>query len=258
MVAAVAVNRAVTNECWAACTPGYVCDHESGLCVQGECVPRCSDEQVCARLDQKLTCVHKGFLYNRNVRGAGPVVSPGAAPDPHPEPPTHRSAPPAPAVPIPLALSEHSDDTSAPAPQPTGKQAHCPRPGSAAWYAELDAKTTAPEPVPQRRADFVGLWQPSARPAGALLLVTKDWLGSSKLTAADYRVVQSSSSALHIATTVNAVARRDTVRFVTRDEISFRGASYQRVDCASSVMPAACCELPRERWVRLAPEPLTR
>lgn len=33
-VAAAAVNRAATKECWAACRPGLVCDHDSGLCVE--------------------------------------------------------------------------------------------------------------------------------------------------------------------------------------------------------------------------------
>jgi hypothetical protein len=33
-VAAAAINRAATKECWAACRPGLVCDHGSGLCVE--------------------------------------------------------------------------------------------------------------------------------------------------------------------------------------------------------------------------------
>ncbi len=33
-VAAAGINRAVNHECWAACRPGLVCDHGSGLCVE--------------------------------------------------------------------------------------------------------------------------------------------------------------------------------------------------------------------------------
>jgi hypothetical protein len=33
-VAAAGINRAVSKECWAACRPGLVCDHASGLCVE--------------------------------------------------------------------------------------------------------------------------------------------------------------------------------------------------------------------------------
>src|SRR6185437_11008217 len=33
-VAAAGANRAVTGECWAACRPGTVCDHATGLCVE--------------------------------------------------------------------------------------------------------------------------------------------------------------------------------------------------------------------------------
>jgi hypothetical protein len=33
-VAAAGINRAVNHECWAACRPGLVCNHASGLCVE--------------------------------------------------------------------------------------------------------------------------------------------------------------------------------------------------------------------------------
>jgi hypothetical protein len=32
-VAAAAINRAATGECWAVCDPGYGCDEDSGTCV---------------------------------------------------------------------------------------------------------------------------------------------------------------------------------------------------------------------------------
>lgn len=38
-VAAAGINRAVNKECWAACRPGLVCNHESGLCVEEGTAP---------------------------------------------------------------------------------------------------------------------------------------------------------------------------------------------------------------------------
>ena len=46
---AVGVHRAVTNDCWARCSPGYLCNQESGLCELGECVPACEYGSHCAR-----------------------------------------------------------------------------------------------------------------------------------------------------------------------------------------------------------------
>ena len=48
-VAAVGVYRAVTHECWARCSPGYLCNQESGLCERGECVPACESGLHCTR-----------------------------------------------------------------------------------------------------------------------------------------------------------------------------------------------------------------
>lgn len=41
MVTAVGIHRAITDDCWARCSPGYLCNEESGLCERGECVPAC-------------------------------------------------------------------------------------------------------------------------------------------------------------------------------------------------------------------------
>ena len=48
-VVAVGIHRAVTNDCWARCSPGYLCNHETGLCERGECVPECEYGAHCAR-----------------------------------------------------------------------------------------------------------------------------------------------------------------------------------------------------------------
>jgi len=41
MVTAVGLHRAITDDCWARCSPGYLCNEKSGLCERGECVPAC-------------------------------------------------------------------------------------------------------------------------------------------------------------------------------------------------------------------------
>jgi hypothetical protein len=48
-VAAVGVYRAVTRDCWARCSPGYLCNEETGLCELGECLPGCEYGTHCAR-----------------------------------------------------------------------------------------------------------------------------------------------------------------------------------------------------------------
>jgi hypothetical protein len=48
-ITAVGINRAITDDCWARCQPGYVCNEESGLCERGECVPGCEYGSHCVR-----------------------------------------------------------------------------------------------------------------------------------------------------------------------------------------------------------------
>jgi hypothetical protein len=48
-VAATGAYRAVTKECWAQCSRGYLCNHESGLCELGDCLPGCEVGTHCAR-----------------------------------------------------------------------------------------------------------------------------------------------------------------------------------------------------------------
>ena len=47
MVTAVGIHRAITDDCWAHCSPGYLCNEASGLCERGECVPACEIGQHC-------------------------------------------------------------------------------------------------------------------------------------------------------------------------------------------------------------------
>lgn len=60
-IAAVGINRAITKDCWARCSPGYLCNEERGLCELGECLPGCAVGFHCVR-DIKLGtyCVRDG------------------------------------------------------------------------------------------------------------------------------------------------------------------------------------------------------
>lgn len=233
MVVATGVNRAITNECWAACTPGYVCDHESGLCVRGECSPRCPDTQVCAQVAEQFSCVDKGITYNTNVRGGGPVI-PAGGPTPGGRAASVRSRP-----------------------APTSQ---CPAPGSAAWYAQAAKKpATADPPKSERQGEFVGIWsiadaiaaEPGLPPRP--LIVTPSWFGRSSLTATEYRVHSDSADGLVLLATTQAREREIEVRFTGRDRFQLWGVNYRREDCTAIDPPPACCELPRAGWVRLRP-----
>jgi len=48
-VATTGMYRAATKDCWAHCSPGYLCNQESGLCELGECLPACEVGMHCAR-----------------------------------------------------------------------------------------------------------------------------------------------------------------------------------------------------------------
>jgi len=48
-VTTVGIHRALTGDCWARCRPGYLCNHESGLCELGECLPACPYGTHCTR-----------------------------------------------------------------------------------------------------------------------------------------------------------------------------------------------------------------
>lgn len=48
-IAATGVHRAVTKDCWGRCSPGYLCNEESGFCELGECMPACEVGSHCVR-----------------------------------------------------------------------------------------------------------------------------------------------------------------------------------------------------------------
>jgi hypothetical protein len=60
----VGVHRAITKDCWARCSPGYLCNEEKGLCEPGECLPGCEVGFHCVR-DIKL-----GTYCARDTDGA--------------------------------------------------------------------------------------------------------------------------------------------------------------------------------------------
>jgi hypothetical protein len=73
MLTAVGIHRAITDDCWAHCSPGYLCNEESGLCEKGECVPACELGQH---------CVHERGGHFRCIPDADPSVSAATAATP--------------------------------------------------------------------------------------------------------------------------------------------------------------------------------
>lgn len=233
MVAATGVNRALTKECWAACTPGYVCNHESGLCEPGECQPSCQETQVCARVEGQFVCIDKGYVYNSNVKGRGPTLPSGGPP---------RAA----------ARSPRGSIASV-EPEPA---AGCATPGSEAWFADAERAPSEPSP---KHADFVGVWAIENAPVNASgarpLIVALDWFGRSADAATHYRAVAEAPTllSLDVWSELSPEPTRLEVEMVSRDRIKLRGVQYQREDCMSASPPPACCELPRASWVHLGP-----
>ncbi|HEY6725670.1 MAG TPA: hypothetical protein VI197_16665 [Polyangiaceae bacterium] len=238
MVAATAANRALTGECWAACTPGHVCDHESGLCVPGECSPACPDTQTCVRIDGVLMCADKGTTWASNMQGNTFLPSGGA-------PAKARAAPAGAAGSVPLA--------SAPA-------SACAIPGSAEWYQE-QAEAPSTEPAGALARDFVGLWSVvgsmprSGDDAPRPLVVTLEWFGRSPNTATGYRARSEAGALLELEVWSDAAPARTplSVEFLSSDRLRLHGVEYQREDCARADAHPSCCALPRASWVRLGP-----
>jgi len=57
-VAATAIYRGISGDCWARCRPGYICNRERGVCEPGECMPACAPGYFCFREpDETLDCV---------------------------------------------------------------------------------------------------------------------------------------------------------------------------------------------------------
>ena len=265
-VVATGVNRKLTGDCWAACTPGHVCERESGLCIRGECSPSCGDHQFCVKLEGQLTCVDKAALYTADLQRQRVGIRLGGA------------APAAPRTPAGQAGSAWLVEVNA--------STSCAEPGSDAWFAEgvevpsgatgaeraeqpalAGAAPAKAEPAqagvaaagpPGRQADFVGIWSiemPASRPPSAgprPLIVTPDWYGHSKDRAVSYQVTQRTPERLVLTTSLALGSEQElSVQFVDADHFSLRGVKYRRLDCTAAQHPPACCELPRARWVRL-------
>jgi hypothetical protein len=84
---AVGIHRAITNDCWARCSPGYLCNHESGLCEPGECVPACEFGAHCARdVNGAYRCLRDSdpAVTAAAMPGITPATPPPAAPPPTP------------------------------------------------------------------------------------------------------------------------------------------------------------------------------
>jgi len=57
-IVASGINRAVTSDCWAQCSPGYACDRGRGTCVRAECVPECAPGEHCViEHDGRFRCM---------------------------------------------------------------------------------------------------------------------------------------------------------------------------------------------------------
>ena len=234
-VAAVAANRAITGECWAACTSGYVCDHESGLCVEGECSPACPETQTCVRVDGVLECADKGTAWASNMQGSSQLLPSGGAP---------RQA----YTGVPSAAS-----SAAPA-----SQRNCAVPGSTEWYAEQAA---APAPAGALAREFIGLWSvvgtspPNGDDGPRPLVVTDAWFGRSADAATHYRTLSEAGALLELEVWSDAAPARQplSIEFGAQDRFKLHGVDYQREDCARPDAHPACCALPRASWVELGP-----
>jgi hypothetical protein len=72
-VAATAIYRGISGDCWARCTPGYICNRERGTCEPGECMPACAPGYFCLREpDETLDCVADSTFPRLSRGGAGP------------------------------------------------------------------------------------------------------------------------------------------------------------------------------------------
>jgi len=93
-VAAAAVNRAITGECWAACPNGYGCDEATGKCVQLSCYGDCPPDSRCIRRGGREECVrgYRDVIANggdteippapEDMGDAGAAATPLVEPDP--------------------------------------------------------------------------------------------------------------------------------------------------------------------------------
>lgn len=105
-VLASGINRVATGACWANCTKGYYCDHESGVCQRGECDPSCREGDYCVKeANGYFRCVAPAGTY---PLGKAPPPSASSANDDAGAP-----APLAPFVDAGATPASDSDDTTA-------------------------------------------------------------------------------------------------------------------------------------------------
>jgi hypothetical protein len=88
-VAAAAINRAATGECWATCPEGSRCDHDSGTCVALPCRNACPADFHCVTVNGQETCVSGGWdtasqsdIPALEEKASEPRPAPEGEPDP--------------------------------------------------------------------------------------------------------------------------------------------------------------------------------
>lgn len=251
-VAAVGINRALTRECWAACSPGYVCDQESGLCRAGECTPACVEPNQCTLVNKKLMCVSpERTIVQGIVPPGGGTYTPTADADlGHKE----ASVPPGTAAEPPVAYAGHSDDTKT----MIRRRTSCAEPGSKEWYDEESHASASGSVAGDRHRDFVGVWTTGANALGGsrAIVVTPGFV--MQQSARPYDVLNEDGDRLLIRAypPLPGLSKSEfEVTFLTRHRIDFGGVPLERYDCRSEGPYAElCCRLPRARWVVLGPK----
>jgi len=249
-VAAVGVNRALTDECWAACSHGYVCDQKRGVCVPGECLPACVAPDQCTLVGLEYQCVPAKRTL---VHGVIPhqQYTPTADADLG-----NRSASVAPGT--------QADPSSSYAGKSDGrntlvtKRAQCPRAGSAEWHEEAVSHAGDGFIVGDRHRDLVGVWSTKSNALGVskALVVTPSFVETT--SARRYEVLDEQEKGLivraHPALSGVSGSEFDVI-FHTRHQINLGGIELERYDCrVDGSHSDLCCRLPRERWVVLGPE----
>ena len=72
-VLATGLHRVATGSCWANCSKGYYCDHESGTCLRGECDPSCREGDYCVKeANGDFRCVAPAGTYALGRRPPAP------------------------------------------------------------------------------------------------------------------------------------------------------------------------------------------
>ena len=251
-VAAVGVNRALTRECWAACSPGYVCDQKRGLCVPGECTPACVEPNQCTLVNSKLMCVTPERTIVHGVLPPGETsYTPTADADLG-----HRNAsvPPGTLADPPRAYAGHSNQSKT----LIKRRASCDQPGSKEWYESSDSSQNSGSIAGELHREFVGVWSSGENALGGsvAIVVTPGLVVQQASRPYDVLQVQEDRLLIRAYPPLPGVEKSEfEVRFVNHNRIDFAGMSLERYDCRQDGPHAdLCCRLPRARWVRLGPE----